>query len=423
LSWQDELRQLDEDLAAGKVSAQDYRSRRDAVLAQTAAGAPAPQAPTPQAPTPQAPTPQAPTPQAPTPQAPPQPSQWTPAPQPQFPAYPQQNPSERTQSISQPPPGQAPGNAPGDPTQVVRGGQAPPNSSGEATQIVRPVEQPGSSPESNAERTQIVTGFGGRPSGPGGQNSGWSAQPPTGNPDGPPWGGAEFPPLGSLRQNEPWYSQGPEVFDRQGGGRGKTFAIGGVVLLVVLVVVAILVFKPFSGTTSAQQGGGGQQTATRPAPTTTPTPTGPIAHIPGSTSPNSVRTFADVTSLGFLSPEEITSFQSGQPTATYFSDVRAGSNRVLILVVKTSSAQAAGTIVTQLAELQVRFQMKARVGGPVGVLSQAIDTAQGGPLRRAEWASGTYAVRVQVQGPDPTGADQELTTVLNDQLAKLPANG
>jgi hypothetical protein len=407
LSWQDELRQLDEDLAAGKVSAQDYRSRRDAVLAQTAAGAPPPQAPTPQ--------------------TPPQPSQWTPAPQPQFPVYPQQSPSERTQSISQPPPGQqapgqsAPNNAPGDPTQVVRGGQAPPNDSGEATQIVRPVDPPGSSPD-NAERTQIVTGFGGRPSGPGGQNGGWSAQPP-GTSDAPPWGGAEFPPLGSLRQNEPWYSQGPEVFDRRGGGRGKVFAISGVVLLVVLVVVAILVFKPFSGTSSAQQGGGGQQTTTRPAPTTTPTPIGPIAHIPGSTSPNTVRTFGDVTALGFLSPEEITAFQSGQPTATYFSDVRDGSNRVLILVVKTSGAQTAGTIATQLSVLQIKYQMKARVGGPVGVLIQTIDNAQGGPLRRAEWASGTYVLRIQVQGPDPTGADQELTTVLNDQLAKLPANG
>jgi hypothetical protein len=406
LSWQDELRQLDEDLAAGKVSAQEYRKRRDSVLEQTAAGAPP--MPTPQPP------------QQPQPQQPqPQPGQWTPGPQPQFPPYPQQGPPERTHSISQPAPGQPPDGGPGDRTQVVRGGQTPPNDSAEATQIVRPVEPPGLS-QDNPDRTQIVTGFGGRPGGPGGQNGGWSAQPP-GSPDAPPWAGAEFPPLGSLRQNEPWYSQGPEVFDRRGGGRGRIFAVLGVVVLVVLVVVAILVFKPFSGTSSAQQSPAGQ--TTRPAPTTTPTPTGPIAHIPGSTAPNSVRTFADVTSLGFLSPEEITAIQSGQPTTTYFSDTRSGSNRVLILIVKTSGAQAAGTIATQLSTLQIRYQMRARQGGPVGVLIQVLDNAQGGPLRRAEYASGSYVLRIQVQGPDPTGADQELTSVLNDQLAKLPANG
>src|SRR6266540_2125716 len=34
LSWQEELRRLDEELAAGRISADDYRLRRDSVLSQ-----------------------------------------------------------------------------------------------------------------------------------------------------------------------------------------------------------------------------------------------------------------------------------------------------------------------------------------------------------------------------------------------------
>ncbi|PPK68156.1 hypothetical protein V5P93_000060 [Actinokineospora auranticolor] len=40
MTWQEELRQLDADLAAGRLSSDDYRVRRDAVLAKAAGGAP-----------------------------------------------------------------------------------------------------------------------------------------------------------------------------------------------------------------------------------------------------------------------------------------------------------------------------------------------------------------------------------------------
>src|SRR3954468_24584265 len=40
VSWQDELRKLDEELAAGQISADDYRVRRDQVLSSAVASSP-----------------------------------------------------------------------------------------------------------------------------------------------------------------------------------------------------------------------------------------------------------------------------------------------------------------------------------------------------------------------------------------------
>lgn len=389
MNWQDELRQLDQELAAGKVTAEEYRNRRDAVLAQTAGSGGAPQQPTAQ----------------------PQTGQWTRGLQQQYPPAGQ---ADRTQMVSKP---DQPSDA--DKTQVVSGGQMPPSGS-ESTQVFGRV---GAQPQDNPERTQVVTGFGGGQQGGPGPNAGnqQADDGPLWGGSTPPWSGGEFPPLGGggVRTNEPWYSQGPEVFDKRSGSKGKIFAIIGVVV-VVLLVVGFFVFKPFSG--------GGKtppqaQSTSRSAPPTSTTPAGPLAQIPGSQTANAVHTFTDVVPLGFLTQEEVAAFQSGQPSTAYFSDITSGQNKVLVLVVKNTDEAAAASVVDQLVTLETRYQMAPRTGGPVGVSIETSDTAVNGPLRRAEYSSGSYVVRVQVQGSDPAGVDQELTSVLNAQLKRLPANG
>jgi uncharacterized membrane protein len=391
VNWQDELRQLDQELAAGKVTAEEYRKRRDVVLSQTASSG-AEQQPQPQ------------------------PGQWTRGQQ-----YPPSGPNaippvpgDRTQMVSQQPPG--PTDA--DKTQIVSGGQMP-VSGNESTQVFGRV---GSQPPENPERTQVVSGYGGRqqpgmPPNMGNQQQGDDG--PLWGGSNPPWAGGEFQPVGGSRANEPWYSQGPEGFDQRSGSKGKIIAIVGVVVVIAALVVVFFVVKPFSGSGNTSQAG---HSTSRTAPPTTTTPAGPLAQIPGSQVPNAVHAFTDVVPLGFLTQEEVAAFQSGQPTTAYFSDTTSGNNKILVLVVQTDSSQSASSVAQQLTQLQINYQMQPRTGGPVGVSIQTADGAQGGPLRRAEYSSGSYVVRIQVQGADPTTVDQKLTSVLNAQLKRLPAN-
>jgi hypothetical protein len=401
LNWQDDIRRLDEELAAGRISADEYRSRRDALLAQTAGtGAAMPPNAGPQM------------------QQPPQ-QQWRST-------APNQQEGDRTQvvrggqgGLGQGGPGQG-GPGQGGPGQ---GGQGQ-GGSPEATQYIRPVDSGNS--QDGGERTQVVSGIGGGPanqSGPIGpmptNQGGWSQDQNAGT----PWGGSSFPPLSGGRPNEPWYAQGPEVFDSGGGGKkGRIFAIVGVVVLIAVAVAAILVFKPFSGNSKNQQADGSTSQTTRSVPTTTPTPTGPLPQLQGTTIPNTVHTFTDVTALGFLTSDETKLIQTGSPADSHFANVYQGQTRILILIVKLDSASNASSIAHQLSVLETTYGMAASNSAPTGVELGSADPA-GKSLRRAEYSSGSNLVRIEVQSPTASSADQVMSTVLQAQLEKLPADG
>lgn len=419
MSWQDELRQLDEELAAGRVSAEDYRNRRDALLAQTAGGFGG------QAPmnNPQQPGAQV--------------GPWTPSggqPQPQYgqQPYPQQGypqgqfPPQPGQPVAQFPPAPGAGPFPPLPGQPGQPGGQPGNES-ERTQMVQPGPGLNSGMNNDGERTQVVSGI---PSGPGpqyGDGGGWTTTDPGSGGEAPPWGGSEFPPM--MRPNEPWYAQGPEGFDSGGGGnKGRIFLIVGIVVVVAAIVVSLIVFKPFSHSGNNQATGGGTTSTSvpRPTTTTTPTPAGPIADIPGTYVPNTVKSFNDAVSLNFLSAQETSIYQSqGSIGNVYFAQFhtgQAGQISVVVFVVQKPTATAASSIAGQLAQLQITYNMTARTGGPTGVSIQYTDNPQAGlPLRRAEWSSDNYVAYLEVRGPDGNADDAELTSALQAQLVKLPA--
>ena len=136
MSWQEELQQLDSELAQGRVTPEDYRLRRDQLLG-VAQGQ--------------------------------QPPQTPPGGQPQQPAEPQQPASspfgqpfrwqppanQQNQGQSQPPAA-----TPSESTQVMRPiTDAPAGDSAERTQVVRNTGD-------NAERTQVVPNTGGFTPGP-----------------------------------------------------------------------------------------------------------------------------------------------------------------------------------------------------------------------------------------------------------------
>lgn len=382
MNWQDDIRRLEEELAAGRITADEYRTRRDVLLAQSAAG--------------QAPTPN----QAPQNQPPQnQPPQWmaTPPAQPGVP----------------------------DSTQVLQQ-RGNPN----ATQYVQPGTGPQPTPDYGGENTQIVSGIGNQqqqqPGGPGMQQGGWT----TDQNSAPPWGGA-FPPVVGAPGNEPWYRkdenqawfrQGPEVFGSDNKTRkGRIFGIIGAVVVVVLIVVAIVVFKPFGGK-NPQAGGGGGTTTNKPAPTTTPTPTGPLAQLPGTKIPTPVHTFDDIAALGFLTSDEAHMIESGQPTNPYFADIQDGNNKILVVIVEESTPDQAASIAKSLSALEHQYGMKASTEAPTGVYLGTA-TVSGRSLRRAEYSSGAELVRIDVSGTDATSTDQEVNTVLSAQLERLPADG
>ncbi|WP_132875691.1 hypothetical protein [Tamaricihabitans halophyticus] len=228
MTWQEELRKLDEELAAGRIAADDYRVRRDQVLSSAVApgeqgqqpaepgGQPHPNQP------PQGQPPQGQPPQGQPPQG--QPPQGQP-PHGGQPPFGQQGQPAPGQPAAQPPQaGQAPqGGAAPDSTQIISAipaaetsgqqppGQQPPagppqqgNDAAERTQAVPPGWQRGGA---EPERTQAVQP-GQQPLPPYGQQPG---SPPAGFPaPGAPSGG--FP----AQQGHPGPGSPPSGFPTQG---------------------------------------------------------------------------------------------------------------------------------------------------------------------------------------------------------------
>ena len=226
MSWQDELAQLDSALASGQISADEYRTRRDRVIAQ-ASGQSAP-------------------------------------------AQPQQPQGAEPTAVFRPvgPPQQ------GDRTQVVSG-QGPGN---EHTQVVG---------RQDADSTQIVPNmqhqqqphFPPPPPPPP-----WESQQP--HPQAmtpPPWANEDLPPEFGQQS---WPRQGPEVFEeKSGGGSGKVVGIIIAVVVVLALAGGAVWFFGFkdSGNNQAtdpttEQS---QPETTKPKPPPPDIPEGPFLDLPG----------------------------------------------------------------------------------------------------------------------------------------------
>jgi len=280
MSWQDELRQLDQALADGRISADAYREGRDKVLAAYATGtAPASGPPTG--------TPPGGTPAQPDVQQQQQPQQQQQNPGPFAPPFrwTSASPGEATQVVGNRPPGNS------EATQVVRGSQ-PDNP--DATQVVN-------TEGSTSERTQSFHPVGGAGQQPMGQQ--WPRQQQqwaTGSDSAPPWG----PDTGVVAPNPGWLTQGPEVFERAGSSN-RTRLIVILVTVVVLIGLAVggfFLFGPKSGNNNGPNTEPPVSTTATP-PTTTAPPRDDlsIATLPGHIEDHSnVTEFSDVPGAGFV---------------------------------------------------------------------------------------------------------------------------
>ncbi|MEV4311417.1 hypothetical protein [Actinocrispum sp. NPDC049592] len=386
MTWQDELRQLDEKLASGLISADDYRKRRDGLLA--AAANPAKPA-----------------------DPPPDAQQGT--------------GSESTQLIQPvaPPPKPAGPPPDSDRTQAVpQGGWS-----------LQPSYQQPQPPKqsADAERTQVVPGVGSPPGGfpqqqfpP--QQPQWGQQPQPQD-DGfssPHWSGPSLPPAPwatnePWNNNEPWVKQGPEAFEN-GKSRGKVIAISVVVVLLIgLGVGAWLIWG---------KGGGEPNNPPVAQSSAVSTPTTPpkvpnamdIADLPGQQIDQQVKDFAGVSRIDYLTKEEIAAYQTAQSTdaGMVISQLDGSAGRVIVLVTKAGSADLAAAAVKSLVEIQVGYKATKVTGMPTGVTAtQAADVIRG------HFASKDKVVRIEVQAKDPAKLSSSFQDVLNDQLKVFPADG
>jgi hypothetical protein len=383
VSWQEELRKLDEELASGRLSADDYRVRRDQVLSSAVGQADPPQSQSGNADATQV-------------IAPISPPQGIPQPPP-----PPDNSAERTQAVPQwQPPQQQPGDA--SRTEYV----APPQ------QQQVPYSPPGGFPQAGP-----VSPPGGFPQAPP-----WNAAE---SDQSPPWGGGDLPPLAPTGDGG-WIQQGPEAFDDK-PKKGNGAKIGAIVAAVV--VLAGIAFGAYLlwGKSSTSADGGQNPTTTQAAPTSQ-APVDPLAvgDLPGTVENfDRIKDFTQIPALNYLTTAELSAYQTAQAGDTKFVARKlADGSRVLMLLTKVSDAQAADKAVSDLLSIQIRNGATRVTDVPDGVLASSIDSKNGNPAQvRAHYAHDNVVVRIEVSNAGAQVAQADFTSILNSQMKVLPANG
>ena len=379
MSWQDELAQLDSALASGQISADEYRTRRDRVIAQ-ASGQSAPQQPQ-------------------------QPQQGAEPTAVFRPVQPQQQGFEggdRTQIVS----GQAPGN---EHTQVVGSSDA------DSTQIVpnlhqQPHQQPHFPPPP--------------PPPP------WESQQP--HPQAmtpPPWANEDLPPEFGQQS---WPRQGPEVFEeKSGGGAGKVVGIVVAIVVVLALAGGAVWFFGFrdTGNDDNQAGGGGetsqqsQPKTTSPKPPPPDIPEGPFLDLPGEKVYNRTVPIA----------QAVAEKQPTEPEAKLLQ--AAGVAEVSGLVVDDETGLRSGIWAFKVAEggdpanalksidqlyQQAKYQLVSDDNG-VKVRKLAAPKPGDDTAIRAHYVTDDgYMVRVEVYGKDSANVEATFNDLIVDQTDKFP---
>lgn len=391
MSWQEELRRLDEELAAGRISADDYRLRRDNVLSSAVnIGPPGNQGAPGQSDSTQIIAPVAPPHQ----QPPATPGASADATQIVSPAF----DAERTQAV---------------PQSSVPQGWAPGNDEAERTQVV-----PGVPPQAVAGGYRPQGhGSGGFPAqqGPYQQQQPWNVSNQN---TSTPWGSSEFP------ADTSWVGQGPEpsfeTTPSKGGGKKVLAFVAAVLVLTGLGVGGYFLF-----TGDSDQPTPPVAQSSSAAPTTPPKPKDDleIAKLPGTIKETSdFPTFADLAARKVMTEDENAALTtSGGGKSRLSVAVLPSGAQAVVLTVRASSAAAADKAVADLDKLQAVYKLADYQGtAPAGV---DVKQLPGQSLIRGHYAHQSTVVRIQVNGTDPATAAKVFDEILAAQLAELPADG
>jgi hypothetical protein len=416
VTWQEELSQLDGALATGQISADDYRRERERILAVATGGI--------QQGPPQGGQGQG---QGPGQGAPPvnrgsdafpPPFKWTterpnPASEDTTQAVPttsQASPAESTQIVN--------ANA-SDSTQIVdmkdSASMGPGPSFGDRTQVVSQV--PLTSPPQGTPAPWQQQGQQGPPQG------GWGPQ----QQQGTPWENQEelVPPWGGGYQ-----AQEAEIFDAEpSSGKGKVWAIVGVVVLLLAITGGVLwltVFNKQDGGGTAQQGGDGQQqeepTKQQPAPPKEPDPYGPLYVPEGTTKGGKTYSAAELEESNVLPPPDVVLIkQAGLTEAKAVVVVQDGTTIDLWAFGTNDPAQLAEDMTNDQVD---RFGFKKVAGEAVdGVevyTSQQKSASRTVFVYRAHYTAGDDMIRVEAFDTDKNKAKTQFDAALEAQLELTP---
>ncbi|WP_190819706.1 hypothetical protein [Saccharopolyspora pogona] len=449
MTWQDELQNLDAELAAGRISAEEYRQRRDAVLGRAQNGQNGPSSGGFPQQQPQASTPSGEFPQQQS-QAGPPPGgfpQQQPQVGPSSGGFPQQQPQAGPQSGGFPqqqapqqpnpfPPAFSWGDAAAQATpqqQPQQQGRA----AEEATQIVlNPLlqRQPQAQPPRDSESTQVVNlsqqpqwaQVQQPPQPQWGPQQGWGAVESTGT----PWG--DDLPATPDHGDASWMRQGPEVFESASKpGKGKLIAglsIGGV-LLVGVIVAGILYFTSSSGNTPTKP-----TAAPPPPPVQTqelPAPPPARANPPAGSQETLVTVSGpahpwsgalDLPSLqgakgGLLQPKTVldSAIQGGLVDGWFNGTEGATPKKTLLALQMPNSDAAKGVVDKYLAAQQGLSEMDK-------LSYQGVKVVNTGGTFRTAYVAHNWAIIIDVSGSsDQKAAAQEtFKSVLDQQVNHLP---
>ncbi|MER7077582.1 hypothetical protein SAMN02982929_04421 [Saccharopolyspora kobensis] len=407
MTWQDELQNLDAELAAGRISAEEYRQRRDAVLGRAQGGQNGPASggfPQQQPGTPSGGLPQQPgTPAGGTPQ-----QQGSPFP-PAFSwgdaaAQGAQQQAQPQQQVS------------GDATQVVPNPVAPqpPQNDSESTQVVNLNQQQQQWPAQQPPPQQPQWG----------PQQGWGPVESTGT----PWGD-DLPGGQPEHGDAAWMRQGPEVFDSAGkSGKGKLIAglsIGGV--LVVGLIVALIFFFTSGNDSPGEVIEAEPTVQTPPPPTTKELPEPPAANPNPPANPQDVLVGVegpahpwngplDLPALqghkaGVLQPQAVldTAIQNGL-TDGWFTKTD-GPPQVTLLALRMPSPDAASTVVQKYLDAQQGLAVEEDLS------YKGVEVVSTGSTFRTAYVSHGWVVIIDSSGEQ---AEQKFKDVLSQQLAKTP---
>ncbi|MEV6603426.1 hypothetical protein [Kutzneria sp. NPDC051319] len=392
MSWQEELQQLDSELAQGRVTPEDYRLRRDQLLG-VAQG---------------------------------QPPQTPPGGQPQQPAEPQQPQSSpfgqpfRWQPPSNQQQSQTPPETPSESTQVLRPiTDQPAGDNAERTQVVR------NTGGDHAERTQVVPNAGGFVPGPQTPPP-WQAMPQQPSMGGgqpqeygaAPWSNELPPDFGKAS----WPLQGPEVFDsgKRGNKTGKIIAISVAIVLVLGLAAGIYFFTAGSKTDATTT------TSTSAKPTTTtsappPLPTGPFVQVPGKQVYNVNYSIADAVTNHAPTEQEVAILKQNGAIQVAGVVTQNDAMHEGIWAFQAGTGADPKAILNAIDNFyaQSKYQ-QVTTGIPTGVTARTLPASgpDGQTAFRAHYITNGYIVRVEAYGPDAAAAEKAFRDLLKTETQK-----
>lgn len=375
MSWQDELAQLDSALASGQISADEYRTRRDRVIAQ-ASGQSAPDQQQQQ-----------------------QPQQGAEPTAVFRPVQPQQQGFEggdRTQVVS----GQGQGN---EHTQVVG------RSDADSTQIV---------PNMQAQQQQHPHFPPPQPPPP------WESQQP--HPQAmtpPPWANEDLPPEFGQQS---WPRQGPEVFEeKSGGGTGKV--VGIVVAVVVVLALAggaiwFFGFKDSGGTPTDPSASQTQTKTSKPKPPPPDIPEGPFLDLQGEKVFNRTVPMAQAVAEKLPTEAEAKLLQTVGVSEVSGLVTEEDGLRTGLWAFKIGEGGDPAAVLQAMDQLyqQAKFELVSEENG-VLVRKQAAATPDAPTVFRAHYVTDDgYLVRVEVYGADSANVESTFNDLIEEETDKFP---